>query len=326
MSQQLYLAYPMTHKTPFLSLLLSTLLLAACASGTAKAPTTKTTNAQNSARPTLESKSIDKAMRTALTQAEASGDAQQVIATLAQINSHNPNDAIIATRYARALREDDQINKAQRTLQPFTNGEKQNVEALTEMAMTQLALGDYKNAKNYALKSTVIAPKNARGFLALGTAQDALKDHPNAEQSFRQGLKYWKGDPSPILNNLALNLASQGHLKESLSLLERALKISPKRMELERNRRIIATLLETSGPIAPAPYKKPDILIPETAKPAIQKNITTEAEKQVEAQNKKSVERQIEKLTPDNKMKVNVDAVTEIKLKTNIKLQSRVND
>ncbi len=260
----------MSHKTLSLALTFCSLLfVTACTStGSTTNPAVTTSGTQNSARPALESKSIDKAMRTALAQAEASGDTQEIISTLAQINTRNPEDAIIATRYARALREDNQFNKAQNILKPFANQEKPNVEALTEMAMTQLALGDYEQAKNYALKSTVIKPKNARGFLALGTAQDALKDHQNAEQSFRQGLKYWKGDPSPILNNLALNLASQGHLSESLSLLERAVKISPKRMELERNRRIIATLLETASPQAPAPAKKPEINIPEAAKPA----------------------------------------------------------
>ena len=60
-------------------------------------------------------------------------------------------------------------------------------------------------------------------------------------------MKHWKGDSTPILNNLALNLASQGHLEEALSLIEKAQKMAPGRMDLERNRRIIATLLETTG-------------------------------------------------------------------------------
>ncbi len=247
----------------------SVIALSACASGGGYdgANAGKTGSKVGSARPNLESKSIDKAMKTALANAEASGDTQQVLATLEQILKRNPDDAILATRYARELRENEQTSKAVSVLTPYTDVEKPNVEAITEMAMAQIALGDYDAAKKYALKSTIIDPKNARGFLALGTAQDALKDHQNAEQSFRQGLKFWKGDPSPILNNLALNLASQGHLKESLSLLERAVKISPKRMELERNRRIIATLLETTDPLAPSPVKKPEIKIPETAKP-----------------------------------------------------------
>lgn len=317
------------QKTSSLTLLVSSLLLVSCASS-GTTPTTSATSTSsniNSARPALESKSIDKAMKKALAQAEAAQDKAQVIGILEQIHNRNPEDAIIATRYARALREDDQIQKAVQALRPFADTETPNVEAITEMAMAQLGTGDYEAAKLYGLKSTVIAPKNARGYLALGTAQDALKDHANAEQSFRQGLKYWKGDPSPILNNLALNLASQGHLEESLSLLERALKIAPRRMELERNRRIIATLVETSSPMAPAPYKKPDIIIPDTAKPApkkedVKQNIAEEAVGQVEVQTKEEIEEVIEQATPNKPIKVNIEGVTSLKMKTNLKVKS----
>lgn len=323
----------MIRKTPSkilaLSFVLSSLLLSACASTTAKAPTGKT-SAKNSARPSLESEAIDKAMQTALAQAEASGDSAQILATLEQVYNHNPNDAIIATRFARALREDDQINNAKLVLKKFVNQDNPNVEAVTEMAMTQLAAGDYNEAKNYALKSTAIDPKNARGYLALGTAQDALKDHANAEQSFRQGLKYWEGDPSPILNNLALNLASQGHLNEALSLLERAVKISPKRMELERNRRIIATLVETSSSMAPPPQKKPEIKIPEAAKPIepapAQQSLAPQSTNEVKAESKQMVEKNIEAKAPQQTMKVKATGVTSAKVTTNVKLKSNVNE
>ena len=76
---------------------------------------------------------------------------------------------------------------------------------------------------------------------------DAQKKHQAAEVAFREGLEHWQGDSTPILNNLALNLASQGHLEEALSLIEKAQQLSPSRMDLERNRRIIATLIETTG-------------------------------------------------------------------------------
>ena len=256
-------------RSSFFSLLscgFSIALLSACASGGGY-ETARANQANSSAKPVLESERVSPQLKAALSTAEANGDTKQVIAILEEIVKADPNDAIMATRYARELREEDQLNKATRILRPYVEVPKPHYEALTEMAMINLAQGDYASAKNYALKSTVINPKNARGFLALGTAQDALKDHANAEQSFRQGLKYWKGDPAPILNNLALNLASQGHLQESLSLLERAVEISPKRMELERNRRIISTLLETSSPMAPSPSAKPAINIPDTAKP-----------------------------------------------------------
>ena len=233
--------------------LLMTVSLAACSSNGNKT----SQPAGNSMNPTLTSSVINKAMEKALKQAESSGNQQEVLALLGQIQGRNPNDAIVATRYARALREDDQINMAIRTLTPFMQGHNSHAEAVTEMAMTQLALGDFIMAENYAAQAIDLDPNSARAYLALGTAQDAQRRHQDAEISFRQGLKHWKGAPSPILNNLALNLASQGHLEEALSLLEKAKKLAPQRMELERNRRIIATLLETTGPRPPAPSAKP---------------------------------------------------------------------
>ena len=245
-----------------LSVSASTLALAGCASsGTTTADATKSAEQTkvSSMQPQLKTPSIDRLMEKALADAEATGNTQDALAILDQIHARNPKDPIVATRYARALREDDQINAAVRTLNPFVKGDDKNVEAVTEMAMTQLALGDFNSAETYASQAVAMDDKNARGFLALGTAQDAQGDHQAAEISFRKGLRHWKGDPTPILNNLALNLASQGHLKESLALLEKAIARSPGRMDLERNRRIIATLLETEGEPPVPPSNKPKV-------------------------------------------------------------------
>lgn len=253
---------------------LSILMLSACAGGGGQQkPVTSSLN------PGFKSSAIDRAMGKALAAAEKSGNTQEVLALLQQVHARNPDDAIIAARYGRALREDDQINNSIRVLKPFTSGEKANEEALTEMAMTQLALGDFKAAEGFAALAVEKNEKNARGYLALGTAQDAQGKHQDAEISFREGLKHWQGDASPIMNNLALNLASQGHLEESLSLLEKAQEVSPGRIELERNRRIISTLLETTGPRPPKPAAKPAV------KPATKPlNLSEESAEEVKAQ------------------------------------------
>ena len=255
----------MNTKFIFLSLLVSTLALSACAGGGgAKTPPPTA----SSIKPKLETSAIDNAMENALKQAEAGGSQQEILATLAQVHARNPKDPIVATRYGRALQADDQINAAERILEPFTKGASKNVEAVTEMAMVQLTLGNFKKAEVYAQQAKEIKPKNARAYLAMGTAQDALGRHQAAEISFREGLKNWQGDPAPIMNNLALNLASQGHLEESLAMIKKAQKLSPGRMELERNRRIIATLLETTGTPPPAPNKKPDARVSNNIAPS----------------------------------------------------------
>jgi Flp pilus assembly protein TadD len=69
--------------------------------------------------------------------------------------------------------------------------------------------------------------------------------HPEAERAYRKGLEIWEGDPIPIMNNLALNLASQNNLKEAYEILKKAKSIAPNRIEVERNLRIVSALVES---------------------------------------------------------------------------------
>lgn len=304
------MAYSITKSKiiPF-SFTLAALALSACGGGATK-PAVNASGV-STMNPNLKTTTISKSMEKEIAAATANGDDQEVLAILAEAHAKNPDDAIVATRYGRALREDDQINAAIRTLSPHANGANKNIEATTEMAMAQIAVGDFGAAENFASSAIEMNEKNARAYLAMGTAQDALGRHQDAEVSFRQGLKHWKGDPTPILNNLALNLASQGHLEESLSLLEKALSISPNRMDLERNRRIIATLVETSGPRAPAPGAKPEAsekTIDETKKEVkaeVEKQSVTPKKKPAVKTNisskKKSAEISAEELNASNK-------------------------
>lgn len=210
---------------------------------------------------------VDSAIEKALKQAESQGDVRQSLILLEQIHTRNPDNVVVATRFARALREDEQLNKARLVLTPFVKSENSDPEALTEMSMIHISLGQYKEAEQFAREAITADSRDGRSYLALGTALDAQNYHEQAEVAFRRGLENWKGDTAPILNNLALNLASQGHLDEALNVLEKAREIAPQRIEIERNYRIISTLRETSGPPrgseggapkeAPLPERKP---------------------------------------------------------------------
>lgn len=243
----------------FLFLLAPLFILSGCASGPATGTYSPNNSIYASGERIPQSDKIDKGTEEMLKAAESVGNKQEMIAILKRIYNAHPDDPAVAVRYARILREDDQIAAAERILTPFTQGAKTNEDALTEMAMTQLALGEFEEAEKFAQKAIDKDDKNARAYLALGTAQDGQAKHEEAELAFREGIKHWKGDATPIMNNLALNLASQGHLQQALTLIETAQAKAPHRMDLERNRRIIATLLETAGPSAPAPGTKPDI-------------------------------------------------------------------
>ena len=231
------------------SLSVSVLALAAC--GTTTDP--NRSNPSDAAR-------VDSILERAAREAKASGNKAETVVLLAQVHERNPKDAAVATSYGQALREDEQFNLARQVLLPFSNGKNAYPDAVTEHSMVELAHGQYKEAELTARRAVEMDPKSGRAYLALGTALDAQNYHEQAEVAFRRGLDQWKGDPAPMMNNLALNLASQNKLDQAIDMLRKAQEISPGRMELERNLRIISTLKEGANDF----YTKPAA----TAKPA----------------------------------------------------------
>lgn len=216
------------------SLSVSVLALGACAS------TGGDPNVSNRA----EAGRLDSILERAAREAKASGNKVETLALLETIYERNKNDAAVATGFGQALREDDQLNRARQVLSPFTDGKDAYPDAVTELAMVQLALGQYKEAELTSRRAVELDPAQGRPYLALGTALDAQNYHEQAEVAFRKGIEKWKGDPTPIMNNLALNLASQNKLDQAIDMLIKAKEISPNRIELERNLRIVRTLKE----------------------------------------------------------------------------------
>lgn len=217
------------------SLSVSVIAVAACSS-------TGTSNMTNQS----EASRVDAILERAAREAKASGNKVETVILLEKIYQRSPDDAAVATSFGQALREDDQLNRARQVLYPFTEGKNAYPDAVTELSMVQIALGQYKEAELTARRAVEMDEKSGRAFLALGTALDAQNYHEQAEVAFRRGIDNWKGDPAPIMNNLALNLASQNKLDQAVDMLEKAQEISPGRIELERNMRIIKTLRESA--------------------------------------------------------------------------------
>lgn len=216
------------------SLSLSVLALAACG-----------TTGSNHSNPS-EASRVDSILERAAREAKASGNKAETVVLLEKIYQRNPDDAAIATSFGQALREDEQLNRARQVLFPYTEGKNAYPDAVVELAMVQLGLGQYKEAELTSRRAVELDEKSGRAFLALGTALDAQNYHEQAEVAFRRGVDNWKGDPAPIMNNLALNLASQNKLDQAIDMLLKAKEISPGRVELERNLRIIRTLKESA--------------------------------------------------------------------------------
>lgn len=206
---------------------------------------------------------IDSALERMAYGAAARGEDESSLVLLERVYKRNPDDANAAMKYARALRHFDYLNRASMVLRPFANDADSSVAVKNEYAAIQLAQGNYTSAEEFAQQSIIRDPENYQAFHFLGIALDAQGMHVEAERAFRKGLEYWEGDPAPIMNNLALNLATQGHVDEAKTILEKALSVAPDRDELQRNFRIISTLQEAKkpkrNPTIPVPVKKPDM-------------------------------------------------------------------
>ena len=249
---------------------LSILATAACSTTTTG---TNRTDKSGAAR-------VDSILERAAREAKASGNKAEALIILERLNAKHPDDASIATAFGQSLREDEQLNRARQVLTPFTQGKDAYPDAITELSMVQLALGQYKEAEHTARRAVDKDPKSGRAYLALGTALDAQNQHEEAEAAFRKGIDKWEGDPAPIMNNLALNLASQNKLDQAIDMLKRAKEISPGRVEIERNIRIISTLQEGADDfITKQQAAKPAAATPKKAVPAVKTPAAAPAKK-----------------------------------------------
>ena len=225
------------------------LILAACTTLTACKTTQATQGGPNAGK-------YDAAMQRAAQSVEEQNRPASVSAA-ERIYTKDSSNPVNAVNYAAALREAGYANRASVVLEPFADDAKAPASTKTEFAAIQLALGNNESAEKYAQKAVLKDPTDAKAFHYLGVALDAQGKHPEAERAFRKGLDMWKGDPTPIMNNLALNLSAQGFLDEAVEILEKAKAVAPNRVEVERNLRIVTALRQSGNPTTPKPGKKP---------------------------------------------------------------------
>lgn len=229
-------------------------LLSACA-GTGATPAAGIDDESRTAK-------IDRAL-------ERAGDTprpvRESLSALEAAYKRNSDDPALAVRYARALRAEGQINKAVIILSPFARKENALSDVSSEFAAVHLEMGDYETAEKFARAAIVEDPSNYGAFQSLGIALDARGYHKQAEVAFRKGLDVWKGDPTSIMNNLALNLVNQGMLDEASEILQRAAAENPGKPEIERNLRIVLALKQSTPPsvaaaaaASPKPAPKPE--------------------------------------------------------------------
>lgn len=204
----------------------------------------------------LRTSSVDSAIQRSVNYARKPS---RSLSYLERTYKKNPNDEQAAVDYAAGLRDAGRLAPAEAILTPFAKPKDASSLAASEFAAIHLADGDYELAEKYAQKAVIADEANFKAFHRLGIALDAQGMHAEAERAYRKGLELWQGDPTTIMNNLALNLASQGYLDESVEILRKAQDVSPDRVEIERNLRIVTALQQADGIPAPKPKKKPEV-------------------------------------------------------------------
>jgi Flp pilus assembly protein TadD len=197
----------------------------------------------------------------AIRRAEDKSGKGQSISTLEKRYKRNTDSEIDATKYAHALRKNDFLPEAAAVLAPFAEEETASAPTKTEYALILLAQGQHKRAEKTAQQAVLADETYDRAYHTLGIALDTQGMHEEAERAFRKGLELWQGDPTTIMNNLALNLAAQNHLDEASEILQKAQVLAPQRMEIERNLRIVTALQQSHSKPAPKPPVKPEITI-----------------------------------------------------------------
>lgn len=217
--------------------------------------------------PTLHSASVDSAITRA---AHYDTKPARSVSYLERAYKRSPDNEDLAVEFATALRGKDELSKAELVIQPFAKANPPSSAAAAEYAAILLAKGEYEAAEKHAQNAILSDDANYKAYHRLGIALDAQGEYTPAERAYRKGLDLWQGDPTTIMNNLALNLATQGYLAESAEILRKAQAVSPNRVEIERNLRIVTALQQAEGAMVPKPARKPEPPAPVEEEAAVQ--------------------------------------------------------
>lgn len=216
----------------------------------------QTSQAVNDGAP--PSGSIDAAIQRAANTAERAGHTNKSLSALEKLYKRNSENPQAALNYATALRKNEHLNRAGLVLAPFAEDKGSSSAIKSEYAAIALKQGQFEKAEKYAQKAILQDENNFLAYHNLGIALETQGMYEEAERAFRKALDLWQGDPTIIMNNLALNLTNQKHLDEAAEILQKTKIISPNNEDIERNLRIVTALQESNGNSVPKPNKKPN--------------------------------------------------------------------
>ncbi|MDP2206030.1 MAG: tetratricopeptide repeat protein [Alphaproteobacteria bacterium] len=207
----------------------------------------------------------ERRLATAAADAIQAGKTQEALVSYEKLYQRDNRNADVAVNYAQLLRRSGKADQAAKILAPFAEGKRKDSSRTpramlkNEYAAALIETGKFDRAQTMlesVLSDPALADFHPDASNLSGIALDAQGQHKAAEKLFRQALDGWKGDPTSVMNNLALNLASQGMFDEALTTLRRAQIMAPEKSEIARNIEIVSGLRDVVVPKAPVSLKK----------------------------------------------------------------------
>lgn len=179
------------------------------------------------------------------------GDAREVAHYLSLLSKRRALTNEETVQYAEALRKSGRATEAAALLKPLAAAPNASGKVMTEYAASLLENAELtaaSEAVNAIIARPDLSAHHAQAGNMLGIIKDASGDYTGAEQAYRSALLTWRGDKSPVLNNLGLNLANQGLYDKSLDTLKQALATATNKDEVARNIDMVQRLRAAATP------------------------------------------------------------------------------
>ncbi len=198
-----------------------------------------------------QKQAVQSRLTTAAAEAIAAGKTQEALSHYEKLYRNDKRDTSHALNYAQLLRRSNRSEEALKVLEPFAKqalgSKKASVSPLllNEYAAILIEhgkLGDARKVIDLVLAEEAYSNSHADAMNLLGISLDAQGRHKEAETMFRLALEGWHGNPTTVMNNLALCLANQAMFDESLTTLRQALVMAPDKQEIARNIQLVSDL------------------------------------------------------------------------------------
>lgn len=183
-------------------------------------------------------------------------NALEAVSLYERLYARNSGETKIAVKYAEALRKAGMLQQARAVLAPMAELKTSTDPAvLVEYAAINISLGRFMYATNALEDFEKLSEKkqstwkpqvqNLRGVILSASGQ-----HEAAEKLYREAMSEWKGDPSPVMNNLALCLVQQGYFDKAVEMLRQSTALSTSPAVQEQN---IAFIEKLRSSVVPTP-------------------------------------------------------------------------